>query len=109
MASVAYMPGFLRNQLSILKVVEQWGKPLIYYKTKAVLGFPRKESLVFNFCPRKRLFFATGVKRIQRQGGALAVAAKARNIMEVHRKLAHPGEEITQQTTEAIGTVTTGW
>ena len=53
MVFVAYVPGLLRNLLSTRKAVEQWGKALVYYKTKAVLEFPGEESLVFNFCPRK--------------------------------------------------------
>ena len=36
MVSVAYVPGLLRNLLSTRKAVEQWGNPLVYYKTKAV-------------------------------------------------------------------------
>ena len=46
MVSVAYVPGISWNLLSTRKTVEQWGKPLVYYKTKAVLGFPGEESLV---------------------------------------------------------------
>ena len=67
MDEVAYVPGLSRNLLSALKAVEQWGKPIIYYRTQAVLGFPGDESLVFNFCPRKGLFSATGVRRIPSQ------------------------------------------
>ena len=52
---VAYVPGLSRNLLSTIKAVEQWGKPSIYYRNKAVLGFPGEESLVFKFCPRKGL------------------------------------------------------
>ena len=76
MVVVAYVPGLLWNLLSTRKAVEQWGKLLAYYKTKAVLGFPGEESLVFNFCPRKGLFSATGVRRTPGQGAALALAAK---------------------------------
>ena len=47
MDDVAYVPGLSRNLLSTVKAVEQWGKPLIYYRNKAVLGFPGEESLVF--------------------------------------------------------------
>ena len=59
MDDVAYVPGLSRNLL--------WGKPLIYYRNKAVLGFPGEESLVFKFCPRRGLFLATGARRIPRQ------------------------------------------
>ena len=75
--SVAYVPGLSRNLLSTRKAMEQWGKPLAYYKTKTVLGFPGEESLVFNFCPRKRLFAATGVRRTPSQGAAMAKTAEA--------------------------------
>ena len=57
MGGVAYVPGLSRNLLSTLKAVEQWVKPLICYRTKLVLGFPGKESLVFNFCHRRGLLF----------------------------------------------------
>ena len=75
MVSVASVPGLSRNLLSIRKVVEQWGNPLVYYKTKAVLGFQGEESLAFNFYPRKGLVPATGARRIPCQGAALVLAA----------------------------------
>ena len=106
MDDVAYVPGLSRNLLSTVKAVEQWGKPLIYYRNKAVLGFPGEESLVFKFCPHKGLFSATGARRIPRQevaleanltenglmriasGTALVMRAEAsRDVMEVHRML----------------------
>ena len=103
------------------------GKPLIYYKNKAVLGFPGEESLVFKICPRKGLFSATGARRIPRQEVALeanltenglvkiasrtALAMRAgtsRDVMEVHRMLAHPSEDLTRKTAEMMGIETTG-
>ena len=51
MNNVAYVPGLSRNLLSTIKAVEQWGKPLIYYSNKAVLGFPGEECLFSNFAP----------------------------------------------------------
>ena len=56
MNDVAYVPGLSRNPLSTVKAVEQWGKPLICYRNKAVLRFPGEESLVFKFCLRRGLF-----------------------------------------------------
>ena len=127
MDDVAYVPGLSRNLLSTVKAVEQSGKPLIYYRNKAVLGFPGKESLVFKFCPRRELFLATGARRIPRQevaleanltenglvkiasGTALAMRAGAsRDVMEVHRMLAHPSEDITRNTAVMMGIETTG-
>ena len=99
---VAYVPGLSQNLLSTRNAVGQWSKPLVYYKTKAVLGFPAEESFVFNYCPSKGLFSATGVRRILSQGTALAVAAKVRNMMEANRILAHPSKEITQKTAETM-------
>ena len=122
-----YVSGLSRNLLSTDKAVEQWGKPLIYYRNKAVLGFPGEESLVFKFCPRKGLFSATGARRIPRQemalkanltenglvriasGTALAMRAGAsRDVSEVHRMLAHPSEDTTRKTAEMMGIETTG-
>ena len=92
-----------------------------------VLGFPGEESLVFKFCPRKGLVSATGTRRIPRQevalgkiltenglvritsGPALAMRAGVpRGVMEVHRMLAHPSEDITRKTAEMMGIETTG-
>ena len=56
MDDVAYVPGLSRNLLSAIKAVEQWGKPLIYYRNEAVLGFPREESLVSNSAPVRDCF-----------------------------------------------------
>ena len=124
---VAYVPGLSRNLLSTVKAVEQWEKPLIYYRNKAVLGFPGKESLVFKFCPRRGLFSATGARRIPRQevaleanltenglvkiasGAALRMRAGAsRDVIEVHRMLAHPSEGIRRNTAVMMGIETTG-
>ena len=127
MDDVAYVPGLSRNLLSTIKAAEQQGKPLTYYRNKAVLGFPGKESLVFKFCLRKGLFSATGARRIPRQEVALAAnltenrlvriasgtalamrAGVSRDVMEVHRMLAHPSEDITRKTAEIMGIETTG-
>ena len=127
MDDVAYVPGLSRNLLSTVKAVEQWGKPLIYYRDKAVLGFPGEESFVFKFCPRKGLFSVTTARRIPRQelaleanltenglvriasGTTLATRAGAsRDVVEVHRKLAHPSKDITRKTAETMGIETTG-
>ena len=124
---VAYVLGLSRNLLSTVKTVEQWGKPLIYYRNKAGLGSPGEKSLVFKFCPRKGLFLATGTRRMPRQevaleekltgnglvriasGTALAIRAGAsRDVMEVHRMLAHPSEDITRNTAKMMGIETTG-
>ena len=83
MVSVAYVPGLLRNILSNRKAVEQWGKPLVYYRTKNVLGLSREESLVFNFCPRRGLFSATCVRRTPSQEAALGLAAKTAESMRI--------------------------
>ena len=127
MDDVAYVPGLSRNLMSTIKAVEQWGKPLIYYRNKAVLGFPGEESLGFKFFSRRGLLSATGARRIPRQevaleanltenrlveiasGTALAMRAEAsRHVMEVHRILAHPSEDITRKTAEMMGIKTTG-
>ena len=127
MDDVAYVPELSRNLLSTIKAVEQWGKPSIYYRNEAVLGFPREESLVFKFCPRKGLFSATGARRIPRQevalganltedglvriasGTALAMrVGLSRDVMEVHCMLAHPSEDMTRKTTEMMEIEMTG-
>ena len=127
MDDVAYVPRLSRNLLSTIKAMEQWGKPLIYYRNKAVLGFPREESLVFKFCPRKGLFSTKGARRIPRQevalganltedglvriasGMALAMrAGVSRDVMEVHRMLAHTSEDKSGKTAEMMGIETTG-
>ena len=127
MDDVVYVPGLSRNLLSTVKAVEQWGKTLIYYINKAVLGFPGEKSLAFKFCPRRGLFSATGARRIPTQEVALEVnltenglvkivsgtapamrAGASRDVMEVHRMLAHLSEDITRKTAEMMGIETTG-
>ena len=127
MDDVAYVPGLSRNLLCTIKAVERWGKRLIYYRNESVLGFPGEESLVFKFCSRKGRFSATGARRILRQGMALgenltengfvriasgtALAMRAgasRDVIEVHRMLAHPSEDTTRKTAEIMGIETTG-
>ena len=126
MDDVASVPWLSRSLLFAVKAVEQWGKPTIYYRNEAVLRFPGEESLVFKFCPRKGLFSATDVRRIPRQettlgenltenglariasGTALAMrAGVSRDVMEVHRMLAHPSEDKTRKTAEMIEIETT--
>ena len=68
MVSVGYVPERWPNHMSTRKAAKQWGKPLVYYEMKAVLRFLGEESLVFNFCPRKRLFSATSVRRTRVKG-----------------------------------------
>ena len=41
-------------------------------------------------------------RRSPMQGAALVVAAKAHDMVEVHRVLEHPSEEITQKTVQAM-------
>ena len=86
MVAVAYVPGFSRDLLSTLELVEQWGKPLTYYKTKAVFRLLGKELPVFNFYPRKRMFSATCVRRIPSQGLALVLVAKTTQAMGITTK-----------------------
>ena len=83
MVSVTYVPGHFRNLLSTRKAVKQWGKPIVYYITRAVLGFPGEESRVSNFCPRKGLFSGTGVRRTPSQETALGLAAKTAEAMRI--------------------------
>ena len=127
MDDVVYVPGLSRNLLSTVKAVEQWGKALLYYRNKAVLGFPGEKSPAFKFCPRRGLFSATGARRIPRQevtleenltenglvkiasGTALAMRAGAsRDVMKIHRMLARPSEDITRKTGVMMGIATTG-
>ena len=56
MGDVAYVPGLSRNLLSTIKAMKQWEKPLMYYRHKAVLGFPGEESLVSNSDPVRDCF-----------------------------------------------------
>ena len=81
--AIADMPGLPQNLLSTRKAVELSGKPLVYYKTKAVMVFPGEESLVFNSCLHKKLFSATGVRRTPNQGAALVLAAKMAEAMRI--------------------------
>ena len=83
MISVTYLPGLSQNLLSTCKVVEQWCKPLVYYRTIAVSGFPGEESLVLNFCPSQQLFSATDARQTSSQEAALGLVAKTAEAMRV--------------------------
>ena len=48
------------------------------------------------------------VRRSLRQGVAVAEAVKAHDMVEVNRLPAHPSEERTQNTAQAMGIATTG-
>ena len=65
--------------------MDQWKKPLAYDKTKAVLGLPGEEALVFNLFPREGLFSATDVRRTWSQGAALALAATTAEVIIIER------------------------
>ena len=64
MDDVAYVPGLSRNLLSTIKAVEQWGKPLIYYRNRTVLGFPGRNRLFSNSVPVRDCF------QLQARGGS---------------------------------------
>ena len=84
MVAVAHVPTLSRNLLSTSEPVEQLGKPLVYYKTKALGGgVPGEESLFFNFCPREGLVSVTNVRRTPSQAAALALAAKIAESMRI--------------------------
>lgn len=73
------------------------------------MGVPKEEPLIFNFCPRKGLFSATGVRRIPSRemalgvengsaritlGTVLAMRARiTRDVMGVHRMIVHSSED----------------
>ena len=54
--SIAYVPRLLWDLLSTRKAVEKCDKSLVYYETKAVLGFPGDESLVLTSAPARDCF-----------------------------------------------------
>ncbi|CAN0151932.1 unnamed protein product, partial [Ascophyllum nodosum] len=105
MDDVAYVPGLSRNLLSTVRAVEQWGKPLIYYRNKAVLGFPGEGSLEVAL---EANLTENGLVKIA-SGAALRMRAGAsRDVMEVHRMLVHPSEDITRKTVVMMGIEATG-
>ena len=76
MVSVAYVPYILRNLFSTLKAWITGANRSSTPKTVGFLGLPGEELLVFNFCVRKGLFSATGVRQTPSQTEALALAVK---------------------------------
>ena len=68
MVAVACVPELSRNLLSTRKAVEQWGKPLVYYKTKAVLTCclpikQRSNGVNHSSTTKKRLFWDSRERR----------------------------------------------
>ena len=51
MDDVAYVPGLSRNLMSTVKAVEQWGKPLIYYRNKPSWGSRGRSRLSSSSVP----------------------------------------------------------
>ena len=78
--AVACVSALAEPAVSTRKAVEQWRKPLVYYKTSLFWG---SQSLVFNFCPSRGLVSATGVKRTPTHRVALALAAKTVEAMRL--------------------------
>ena len=56
MVSVIYKPGLSRNLLSTRKAAEQWGKLLVYYKTKAVWVSRGRSRLFLTSAPARDCF-----------------------------------------------------
>ena len=56
MVAIVYVPGLPRNLLSTRKAGEQWGKPIVYYETKAVFAFPRRSRSFLTSAPARDCF-----------------------------------------------------
>ena len=83
MVAVAYVPTLSRNLLSTSKPVEQLGKPLVYYKTKAFGGGFRGRSSSFSTSAPARDVSVTNVRRTPSQAAALALAMKMAETMRI--------------------------
>ena len=108
------------------QVIGRIGKTTYVLQKEGFFRVPGGGVADFQFLPRKELFLATSARQIPSQvvaqgvsiaeagsartcaGEALPVAAKAHNIMEVHRMLAHPSEDITRKMAEAMRITTVG-
>ena len=66
MDAVAYVPGLSRNLLSTVKAVEQWEKPLIYYRNKTVSAFPRGRNRLFSNSSSARYCFQLQARDVSR-------------------------------------------
>ena len=76
MVSVGYVPGLSRNLLSTRKEVEQWGKPLVYYETKAVLGVLGKGVASFELPPPQATVFRNRCETDPELRGSVGVGSK---------------------------------
>ena len=56
LVAVAYVPRISWKLLSTCKAVEQWGRPLVYYKTKAVWGSRGRSRSCLTSAPARDCF-----------------------------------------------------
>ena len=75
---------------------------------RAALGLVAKTAEATRMETMSQWGLCADMRRSPRQEAVLAVAAKTHDMVEVYRVLAHPSEEMTQKTVQAIGIVTTG-
>lgn len=117
---VAYMRGLSKNLLSIRKASKTSGKPFVYYENKAVLGIPGDEFFVLPLCSRTGMFSTSEVRHAPHPKTvvaasttrsprvAIATRTASREIVPMHRMLAHPSDDTTRKTAEQMGVVTIG-
>ena len=83
MAAVAYVPTLSRNLLSTSKPVEQLGKPIVYYKTKAFGGVSGGGVALFQFLPRRGIGFRNKCKTDPESSGGVGVGEKMAEAMRI--------------------------
>ena len=99
---VAHVPALGRNLLSTRQASERSREPFINYPNKAQLGLGKNTICTFRL-GESGLFKVMGRRCSNTENRALSLRALlSRGVMEMHRLLGHPSEQITRATAKKL-------
>ena len=105
---VAHVPALGRNLLSTRRASERSGEPFLNYPNKAKLGLGKNTICTFRL-GESGLFEVMGRRCSNTENRAMSSRALLlRGVMEMHRLLGHPSEQITRDTARHIGVELSG-
>ena len=104
---VAHVPALGRNLLSTRRASESSGEPFVNYPNKAQLGLGKNTICTFRL-GESGLFEVMGRRRDMKDKALSSRALSLRGVMEMHRLLGHPSEQITRETAKQLGVELSG-
>ena len=106
--NVAHVPALGCNLLSTRRASERSGEPFINYPNKAQLGLGKNTICTFHL-GESGLVGVMGRRCSNTENRALSSRALlSRGVMEMHRLLGHPSEQITRDTAKQLGVQLSG-